>query len=145
MILIYKKVSNTIQGVLPYIAPEVLRSKPYTKQSEVYSISMMMWELTSKEPPFSDYHRHDKELVLDVVIHGRRPKIVEGTPEFYAKIMQQCWNSDPSQRPDASLLPKMFEEMMELCKVIDDKTDSSKINVSLLTQPNLATNSNEGF
>ncbi|RIA88569.1 hypothetical protein C1645_739293 [Glomus cerebriforme] len=30
--------SNDIQGVLPYIAPEVLRNNPYTKQSEVYSM-----------------------------------------------------------------------------------------------------------
>ena len=104
---------------------------------------MMMWELTSNEPPFSNYPRHDKELVLDVVVHGIRPKIIEGTPEFYAKIMQQCWNSDPLQRPDASLLPKLFEEMMELCKVIDNnKTDLSRINVSLLTQHNPATNLN---
>src|SRR5437764_1461064 len=35
--------------------------------------------------------------------------------------MQQCWNSDPSQRPDASLLPKIFEEMMGLCKAINNK------------------------
>ena len=106
---------------------------------------MMMWELTSKKPPFSDYHRHDQELVLDVVVHEMRPEIIEGTPEFYVKIMQQCWNSDPSQRPDASILPKIFEEMVELCKVIDDKTVSSKMNVSFLTQPEPAANSNEEY
>ncbi len=41
--------------------------------------------------------------------------------------MKQCWNSDPLKKPDASLLPKMFEEMMELCKTFDDNAVSSKI------------------
>ncbi|PKY16788.1 hypothetical protein RhiirB3_429252 [Rhizophagus irregularis] len=34
--------------------------------------------------------------------------------------MKQCWSHDPLKRPDASLLPKLFEEMIELCKMIDD-------------------------
>ncbi|CAB4436008.1 unnamed protein product [Rhizophagus irregularis] len=118
-------VSSSIQGVLPYIAPEVLRNKPYTKQSEVYSISMIMWELTSNKPPFSNKH-HDVELALSI-LDGLRPNIVEGTPDFYSSIMKQCWDSDPLKRLDASLLPKIFEEMIELCKMADDKTVSSKV------------------
>ncbi|CAB5186073.1 unnamed protein product [Rhizophagus irregularis] len=121
--------SNSIQGVLPYIAPEVLRCKPYTKQSEVYSLSMIMWELTSDKPPFSNKH-HDASLALEVLdeLKPLRPKIVKGTPEFYANIMEQCWSSDPLKRPDASLLPKLFEEMIDLCKVADDIA-SSKITL----------------
>ncbi|GBB84323.1 hypothetical protein RclHR1_10940003 [Rhizophagus clarus] len=128
---------NILQGVLPYIAPEVLRRKPYTKQSEVYSISMIMWELTSKKPPFSDWV-HDVELAL-AILDGMRPKIVEGTPEFYADIMKQCWNTDPLQRPDASFLPKIFEGMMELCKMADNNIYSPRREY----QPDIINNSNE--
>ncbi|GES77926.1 kinase-like domain-containing protein [Rhizophagus clarus] len=116
-------VLNGIQGVLPYIAPEVLRNNPYTKQSEVYSISMIMWELSSNKPPFSN-RVHDVELALEV-LDGLRPDIIEGTPDFYTNIMKQCWNLDPSKRPEASLLPKIFEEMMELCK---DNPVSSEVS-----------------
>ncbi|GES77932.1 kinase-like domain-containing protein [Rhizophagus clarus] len=119
-------VSNSIQGVLPYIAPEVLRNNPYTKQSEVYSLSMIMWELTSNKPPFSNNQQHDIYLAF-AILDGLRPEIIEGTPDFYADIMKQCWNSDPSKRPDASLLPELFEEMMKLCKMFDDDTFSSNI------------------
>src|ERR1051325_4569697 len=48
------KANNDIYGVLPYVAPEVLRGKPYTPASDIYSFSMIMWELTSKVPPFND-------------------------------------------------------------------------------------------
>ncbi|RIA91439.1 kinase-like domain-containing protein [Glomus cerebriforme] len=128
---------NSIQGVLPYIAPEVLKNKPYTKQSEVYSMSMIMWELTSNESPFSD-KRHDKELAF-AILNGLRPKIIEGTPDFYANIMKQCWNSDPSQRPDSSILPKLFEEMKELCKFINNKPNTVVLlsrNIPDSSEPN---------
>ncbi|RIA83970.1 kinase-like domain-containing protein [Glomus cerebriforme] len=129
-------ISDNIQGVLPYIDPEVLRCRPYSKQSEVYSMSMIMWELSSNKPPFSNKH-HNIELAL-AVLDGMRPEIIEGTPDFYVKIMKQCWNPDPLQRPDASLLPKIFEEMMELF----DNTFSSKSVFCSLPQPNPVTKNN---
>ncbi|RGB33296.1 kinase-like domain-containing protein [Rhizophagus diaphanus] len=34
-----------IYGVIPFMAPEVLRSKSYTPASDIYSFSMIMWDL----------------------------------------------------------------------------------------------------
>jgi hypothetical protein len=102
---------------------------------------MIMWELTSKKPPFSHWC-HDVGFALKI-LDGTRPEIIKGTPDFYANIMKQCWSSDPSERPNASNLPKLFEEMMELCKVVDDDTVSSEITFySSLSQSNSVTNSN---
>src|SRR5437764_13415919 len=38
---------NKIFGVIPYLAPEVLSKKPYTKESEIYSFGMIIWEFTT--------------------------------------------------------------------------------------------------
>ena len=47
--------SNKIYGITSYIAPEVLRrNKKNTKESDVYSIGMLMWEIFSGHPPFND-------------------------------------------------------------------------------------------
>src|SRR5687768_9109520 len=35
---------KNVYGVLPFVAPEVLRDKPYTLASDIYSFSMIMWE-----------------------------------------------------------------------------------------------------
>src|SRR4051812_46623277 len=40
-------ITNEIYGVLPYIAPEVLRGKAYTKAADIYSFGIIMWEMTS--------------------------------------------------------------------------------------------------
>ncbi|RIA91948.1 kinase-like domain-containing protein, partial [Glomus cerebriforme] len=43
---------NSIYGNLPYIAPEVIAGKEYTFASDIYSIGMLMWEISSGQPPF---------------------------------------------------------------------------------------------
>jgi len=78
-----------------------------------------MWELTSNQPPFSNYPDDTRFLTISLVVDELRPKIIEGTPDFYANLMKKCWNADPSQRPEASHLPKIFKEMLELCKKFD--------------------------
>ena len=35
--------STKIYGVMPYVAPEVLRGKPYTQAADIYSFSMIMY------------------------------------------------------------------------------------------------------
>ncbi|POG65856.1 kinase-like domain-containing protein [Rhizophagus irregularis DAOM 181602=DAOM 197198] len=66
---------NEIYGVLPYMAPEILRRNPYTPASDIYSFSMIMWEFTSGIPPFN-YEAHDLELSLSIC-EGERPKIMK--------------------------------------------------------------------
>src|ERR1051325_804245 len=57
--------SEDICGVLPYMAPEVLRGKPYTKAADVYSFGIIMWELTSGILASDNVDHHD---VLDLSI-----------------------------------------------------------------------------
>ncbi|PKY50234.1 kinase-like protein, partial [Rhizophagus irregularis] len=89
-----------IYGVMPFMAPEVLRGKSYTPASDMYSFSMIMWELTSGVPPFSD-RAHDIQLSLSIC-KGERPEIIENTPQCYVDLMKRCWNEGPLKRPSAS-------------------------------------------
>jgi len=103
--------TNEIYGVLPYIAPEVLLGKPYTKAADIYSFGIIMWEMTSGIPAFNNIS-HDFNLSLDIC-QGLRPEIIEGTMPEYAKLMKKCWDSDPNKRPTADELLKCFTEWKE--------------------------------
>jgi serine/threonine protein kinase len=98
--------SNEIYGVIPYMAPEVLRGKPYTKAADIYSFGIIMWEFTSGIPAFND-RSHDFDLSLDIC-KGLRPKIVESTLPVYARLMKRCWDSDPNKRPTADELVEIL-------------------------------------
>jgi serine/threonine protein kinase len=41
-----------VRGVIPYMAPEVIRCEPYTKAADIYSFGIIMWEMTSGVPAF---------------------------------------------------------------------------------------------
>jgi len=98
-----------IYGNLPYIAPEVIAGKEYTFASDIYSVGILMWEISSGQPPFINYE-HDYYLAMNIV-NGIRPKIVPGTPLKYKSLMEQCWDADPSKRPDIYILHGKIQEI----------------------------------
>ena len=53
------KPPNSIYGNLPYIAPEVICGKIYTKKSDIYSMGILMWEVITGETPFDDDYEND--------------------------------------------------------------------------------------
>jgi serine/threonine protein kinase len=102
-----------IYGNLPYIAPEIFSGKEYSLASDVYSVAMLMWEISSGQPPFANYE-NDFNLATKIV-KGMRPEIISGTPLKYKELMEKCWDADPSKRPDISIV---LLEMNEIEKCI---------------------------
>jgi len=126
------KSPTSIYGNLPYIAPEVISRKEYTFKSDIYSIGMLMWEISSGQPPFSIYE-HDLDFAMNI-INGMRPKIVPGTPLEYKSLMEQCWDADPLKRPNIeSLFNKINEINLHYQNISSELTqqfqpDESKTN-----------------
>ncbi|CAI2188426.1 893_t:CDS:2, partial [Funneliformis geosporum] len=102
-----EKPLKSIYGNLSYIAPEVICGKEYTKASDIYSIGMLIWEISAGQPPFANFD-HDYDLVINIV-KGIRQRIVSGTPLEYKEIMKNCWDADPLKRPDAYTLMNKFK------------------------------------
>ncbi|GBC18070.2 kinase-like domain-containing protein [Rhizophagus irregularis DAOM 181602=DAOM 197198] len=96
-------------NILSKSAPEVIIGKEQTFKSDVYSIAMLMWEISSGQPPFYNYE-HDYDLAMNIV-NGIRPKIVPGTPLEYKNLMKQCWDANPSKRPDIFTLGDKMREI----------------------------------
>ena len=93
-----KESSGKIYGIISYIAPEVLlQQKQKSKESDVYSVGMLMWEIFAGHPPFDD-RAHNYHLILQIG-EGLRPPILPEMPDDYAQMMQKCWDADPSKRP----------------------------------------------
>jgi serine/threonine protein kinase len=91
---------SKIYGVMPYIAPEVLRGKPYTKAADIYSFGMVMYFAATGRQPFAD-RAHDEFLAIDIC-YGIKPKLNElEAPKCYVELMNKCLDLEPDNRPDA--------------------------------------------
>ncbi|RGB38564.1 kinase-like domain-containing protein, partial [Rhizophagus diaphanus] len=105
------KVGNSdetkIYGVMPYVAPEVLRGGHYTQTADIYSFGMIMYFVVTGKQPFSD-RAHDKLLALDIC-NEIRPEINEPkAPKCYIDLMKKCWNSNPNNRQNAFKIEKII-------------------------------------
>ena len=94
-------VIKDIKGVMPFLAPELLSGRgSYSQKTDVYAFGIIMWEISSRQPPFHNI-AHDTQLALRI-LKGLRPEITNDTPLCYRDLLQQCWHSDPTQRPTAA-------------------------------------------
>src|SRR5205085_2709631 len=97
-----------VYGVLPYVAPEVLRGSHYTKEADIYSFGIIMNEFMSEEIPYSDIP-HDQVLTVRIC-NGLRPKISEDTPKLLADLITKCWDSKPENRPTSKELYQIINK-----------------------------------
>ncbi|CAG8483213.1 8499_t:CDS:1, partial [Cetraspora pellucida] len=77
------------------VASEVLRGEPYTKQSDIYSLGMIIWEMMSGHKPFYD-REHDTDLIL-VILDGLRPDFIDDIPKELVQLIKKCWDNDLSK------------------------------------------------
>ncbi|GES73032.1 kinase-like domain-containing protein [Rhizophagus clarus] len=114
---------NSIYGNLPYVAPEVIIGKEYTFASDIYSVGIIMWEVSSGQLPFNNYE-HNFDLAMKIV-NGMRPRIKSGIPSEYKKLMKQCWDADPSNRPDINTL---YNGIKKIRRVYFNNNNANEFN-----------------
>lgn len=111
-------IHNGLFGIIAFIAPELLvrptnnnDNIPYSKKTDIYSLGMLLWELTSGHQPFENYSCH--KILPNHIIQGHREKIIPGTPKEYSDLYMKCWNAEPGERPCIEIL---HEELRKLTK-----------------------------
>ncbi|RHZ65935.1 hypothetical protein Glove_310g53 [Diversispora epigaea] len=114
--------SSGAYGILPYIAPEVLNKYQYTQASDIYSVGIIMWIISTGKIPFA-IRAYDPELAADI-FNGLRPKINSNTPQCYVELMEKCWHKDPTKRPNAKMIFDTSEIWIEEL-MYNDKTEHS--------------------
>ncbi|GBB98423.1 hypothetical protein RclHR1_03220016 [Rhizophagus clarus] len=99
---------NEIYGVLPYIAPEILRGQNYTKASDIYSFGIIMYEVISGLPPYHDVS-HDKYLAIRIC-QGLRPRFHIKVPQLIVHLIKRCLDANPLDRPKVNEIEKILDQ-----------------------------------
>ncbi|CAI2163652.1 19529_t:CDS:2 [Funneliformis geosporum] len=118
--------SSKLFGVLPYVDPKSLdKNKDYilNKKSDVYSIGVLMWQISSRYQPFKGVD-YNLDLMLHI-INGKRERIVDGTPPEYSNLYQVCWKYEADDRPN-------IQKVISTLKAIISLENSDMINTNLI-------------
>ncbi|XP_030244472.1 dual specificity protein kinase zak2-like [Drosophila navojoa] len=87
-----------------YIAPEVLRTKRFTYQSDAYSLGIILWEvLTRKKPYYTVMDVLPQNLLKIIQVTGMRPTFSDIRKlelETLEDFIELCWHQDELKRPD---------------------------------------------
>ncbi|CAB4413140.1 unnamed protein product [Rhizophagus irregularis] len=112
--------NKKIYGVLPYVAPEVLRGKEYTQAGDIYGYGIIAYEICTGFPPYYDI-AHNEFLAMKIC-NGLRPKFNYKIPQLIFDIINQCWDADPLKRPNAN---ELYNSIYDLWKaMVDNKVNS---------------------
>ncbi|POG74651.1 kinase-like domain-containing protein [Rhizophagus irregularis DAOM 181602=DAOM 197198] len=122
--------ANEIYGVIPYVAPEIFKGAAFSKASDIYSMGMIMWELTTGCKPFANIE-HDINLIYKI-IDGRRPEITDDTPEDFINLIKKCWNPDPRKRPSAKKICESFDLWANMEKDVNQFNQAEEIRLELI-------------
>ncbi|PKK77107.1 kinase-like protein [Rhizophagus irregularis] len=114
--------SQHAYGVIPFVAPEVFNGNTPTKESDIYSFGMIMWMLSAGVRPYHD-KSHDSQLIQEIY-SGLRPNVISGTPPVFARLMLQCLDADPLNRPTTSQLCEYLGNWTAIC----DDSDPSDLS-----------------
>ncbi|RHZ84592.1 hypothetical protein Glove_79g120 [Diversispora epigaea] len=107
---IFEKNPEKVYGVIPFMAPEILNGKIYTRESDMYSFGMIMLEVFTSYPPFYDI-QHDLNLIMSIC-NGHKPEIKCEVPQLLKDVMEKCWNIDPHNRPTAEELKTQLSKFL---------------------------------
>ena len=101
------------RGSPGYTAPEVLNPNGDAFdffKADVFSFGMTMYSILSNEEPFSYYATSSQ--VNNAIFKGERPDL-DGFPSPIRRLIQKCWDHDPSKRPGFSYI---LEILLKYCR-----------------------------
>jgi eukaryotic-like serine/threonine-protein kinase len=117
-------------GTLPYMAPELLRGETATKQSGVWSLGVVLFEMLTGHLPFAG--RSPFELGMDIMI-GKAKAVPMDVPAGMRAIVQRCLSREKEYR---------YYSAVEVLDHLRSEFIAYKVRSTLANRPSLQ---NQGY
>lgn len=101
------------KGSAAWMAPEVFEGCSYTEKCDVFSWGIILWEVLSRQKPFSNIAKSAYSIMWAVHL-GQRPPLLKGCPKPIEDLMTSCWSKDPRVRPSMRAVKDRMEDLLTL-------------------------------
>eukprot|EP00250_Pteridium_aquilinum_P016127 c22957_g2_i1 orf=775-1974(+) len=125
-------------GTYRWMAPELYSTvtlrhgekKHYDHKVDVYSFSIVFWELLTNRMPFEGMS--NLQAAYAAAFKGTRPTLTEelDLPEELVFIMQSCWAEDPHMRPNFAQVVHMLNSFLSTISAPAESSDMQRQMVS---------------
>ncbi|KAL0910546.1 hypothetical protein M5K25_021540 [Dendrobium thyrsiflorum] len=95
-------------GTYRWMAPEMIKHKPYGRKVDVYSFGMLLWEMITGAIPYEEMT--PVQAAFAVVNKNLRPVIPANCPVVLRMLTEQCWSTLPEKRPEFWQIVKVLEQ-----------------------------------
>lgn len=105
----YKLAGNT--GTSRYMAVEVIRKEPYNLKADVFSYSILLWEIMALAKPYDGLLGH--QVKESVSIFGERPSVPRSWPVAIRRLLRRGWSESIPNRPTMDEMHKTLLKVYE--------------------------------
>nr|AIG55634.1 secreted protein [Thraustotheca clavata] len=118
-------------GTPSYMAPEMatMGGTQCSTKGDVYSYGILLYSMWSRSKPYGDQGMNPFQL-MTAVVSGLRPVIPINCPPGLARLMRQCWDANPLNRPS---FPEISLQLQDpsLLSLIDEEPPVVAVAVAL--------------
>lgn len=116
-------------GTYRWMAPELFSSepiklgvkKPYDHKVDVYSFSMVLWELLTNSTPFKG---RGSVMVAYAAAANHRPS-TDAIPKEVIPLLKSCWAQEPIDRPEFEQITAYLSDILCTCTCTVQKTHTN--------------------
>jgi serine/threonine protein kinase len=123
--------NSVVYGMPAYVEPQCYKDGDYIRdeKSDIYSLGVLLWEITSGYPPFSRNSSFKDTALTFKIANGHREEPIINTPRVYVNLYQRCWNDDPKLRPTVNEVFVILEEQYNtIPKILEDVISDQILN-----------------
>jgi serine/threonine protein kinase len=90
-------------GSPSYMAPEVFSTSSYLESGDVFSWSIIFWEILVRLHPYDQPYSNPFQILWSVN-QGARPAVIEYCPKHIWNLITKSWDKDPKKRPSMKFI-----------------------------------------
>lgn len=103
-----------LTGTPRYMAPEIMKCEDYSTPADVYSYSVLLWELLTLCRPFA--HASTWDRAKHLIAHKQQRPSLRGIKDNHLKqLLQVGWHPNPNMRPSFALIVHELETVFANC------------------------------